>query len=263
MSENNTTNKIALLNVDVPDSIDHAVENLSKPITTNAGQTFGDLWFLVLGGISQLADKRKMKYAVELEKYKKQLETQIDAIPVEKRVEPDLQIVGPALENSKYCVESEEIRTAFANLISRSMNQDYTQYVHPSFADILKQMSPLDAQNLSFFKKDKSFPICDIHYEKNDSSGYKVLFCNLFIANDKQNDYELQAQSVSSLIRFGLVEIPALESFAEKSMYDSFENNTLFVSLQKEFAQEEGKVYLKKKNIDITPLGMAFIEACL
>jgi len=28
-----------------------------------------DIWFLVFGGIGYLADKRKLRYAVELEKY--------------------------------------------------------------------------------------------------------------------------------------------------------------------------------------------------
>lgn len=138
MSDNNT-NQTSLINVELPSSIDHAVENLTKPITTNIGQTFGDLWFLVFGGISQAAENRKLKYANDLENFKEEVESKINEIPEEKRVEPNLQTVAPALENSKYCVESEQLRTMFANLISRSMNKVYSQYIHPSFADILKK----------------------------------------------------------------------------------------------------------------------------
>lgn len=261
MSENDTNN--GLLSVNLPEFVNNAGENLTKPVTINAGQTFGDIWFLVFGGISQLAEKRKLAYAIELEKFKKELEEQINAIPEEKRVEANMQTVGPALENSKYCVESEEIRKAFANLIARSMNQDYSQYVHPSFADMLKQMSPLDAQNLLLFKKQKTYPICDIHYQKNDSSGYNVIFSNLFISNSNQTNYELQKQSISSLMRLGLVEIPGFTSLVNQSLYNDFETNPMYLSLKNGIPEEIGKITLKKKSIDITPLGETFIRACL
>lgn len=104
--------------------------------------------FLVFGGISQLAEKRKMKYAIELDKFKKELEEKIEQIPQEKHVEANMQTVGPTLENSKYCMESEEIRKAFANLVSRSLHQDYSKYIHPSFADMLKQMRSGETGNL-------------------------------------------------------------------------------------------------------------------
>lgn len=263
MPDNNGTTKNSLVNLELPDFVDKAGENLTTPVTTNAGQTFGDIWFLVFGGISHLAEKRKLKYAVKLEKFKNELEEKINAIPEDKRIEPNMQTVAPALENSKYCVESEEIRKAFANLIARSMNQDYSQYVHPSFADILKQMSPLDAQNLMLFKNENSYPICDIHLSPSGTQGYNIIFQNLFIANCEQNDYELQAQSISSLMRFGLVDIPAYSSLADKTRYDAFEANQLYNMMKNAVPKEIGKVSLEKKKVDITSLGRSFIRACL
>lgn len=263
MPDNNTTNNNSLINVELPDFVDHVAENLTKQVTANAGQTFGDIWFLVFGGISQLAEKRKLKYAVELDKFKKELEEKIEQIPQEKRVEANMQIVGPALENSKYCMESEEIRKAFANLISRSLHQDYSKYIHPSFADMLKQMSPIDAQNLMLFRSRKSYPICDIHYKENGSSGYNVIFNNLFLANTEQTNYDLQTQSISSLIRFGLVDIPEFLSLANQTLYDEFETNPIYLSMKMQSSEEMGTVTLMKKKIDITPLGEMFINACL
>lgn len=263
MSDNNTTNKNSLINVELPGFVEHVGENLTKQVTTNAGQTFGDIWFLVFGGISQLAEKRKLKYAVELEQFKRELEEKIEQIPQEKRVEANMQTVGPALENSKYCMESEEIRNAFANLISRSLHEDYSKFIHPSFADMLKQMSPIDAQNLLIFKSQKSYPICDIHYTKKGSRGYNVIFNNLFLANREQTNYDLQTQSISSLIRFGLVDVPEFSSLANKTLYDEFETNSVYLTMKMGIPEEVGTVTLQKKKIDITPLGEMFIKACL
>ena len=66
----NTTNKIWLINLpEMPESADNAIKNLTDAPTQNVGKTFADLWYLVFGGITQAADKKKMSYAVELEKY--------------------------------------------------------------------------------------------------------------------------------------------------------------------------------------------------
>ena len=61
MPDNNTTNNNSLINVELPDFVDHVAENLTEQVTANAGQTFGDIWFLVFGGISQLAEKKKIE----------------------------------------------------------------------------------------------------------------------------------------------------------------------------------------------------------
>ena len=48
---------------DLPASIDNAVKNLTDKPTQGIGQTLADVWYLVFGGITHAADKRRMKYA--------------------------------------------------------------------------------------------------------------------------------------------------------------------------------------------------------
>ena len=47
---------------DLPASVDNAVKNLTDKPTQGIGQTFADAWYLVFGGITQAADKRRMNY---------------------------------------------------------------------------------------------------------------------------------------------------------------------------------------------------------
>ena len=69
-------------------------ELFTEQLTKAIGSTVSDIWFLVFGGIGHLAEKRKLRYAVELENYNRELHEKIEAIPNEKRVEPDIQIVS-------------------------------------------------------------------------------------------------------------------------------------------------------------------------
>lgn len=57
MSDKNSS----LINLpDLPDSIDNAVKNLTDKPTQGVGQTLADVWYLVFGGITQAADKRRI-----------------------------------------------------------------------------------------------------------------------------------------------------------------------------------------------------------
>ncbi len=80
----------------VPDSVDNAVKNITDKPTQNMGTTFADIWYLVFGGISQAAEKRKIRYSYALQEFEKELEEKISKIPKDKLTEPDMQIVARA-----------------------------------------------------------------------------------------------------------------------------------------------------------------------
>lgn len=130
----------------VPKCVNNFINNCLEKPGQAIGTTFADIWFLAFGGISQYADKRKLKYQIELEKFKHEIEAEIDAIPKHNKVEADTQFIGLALDASKYCVEKEELRCLFSSLIASSMNKEKEKYVHPLFIDIIKRMSVLEAK---------------------------------------------------------------------------------------------------------------------
>ena len=259
MSED-TTNKFSL--VDLPESADNALKNLTDEPTQNIGKTIGDVWYLVFGGISHAADKKRMRYATDLKKYQSELDESINQIPEDKKVEPSIQVAAQALENSKYCISSEELRKLFVNLISHSMNADYEQYVHPSFSEIIKQMSPLDAEVLQYFKTSAEQAI--VNYKIQSPSGSKTLEEYVYFSPDQCHQFSYAA-SISSLVSFGLLTVNFLEHFTDNSYYEIFENFPLYHHFKKTFEDEEhGKHLVTEKGVcALTPLGKQFVKACL
>lgn len=258
-----TTNKIALVNIpDMPNSVDNALQNLTDAPTKNMGQTLGDIWYLVFGAISHAADKKRMKYAVDLERYHKELTQAIEKIPEDKKIDPSIQITAQALENSKYCVSSEYLRKLFVNLISGSMNSDYEPYVHPSFSEIIKQMDPLDACVLQNFKKLSRQPI--VNYNLNSPSGSVLLDQYIYFTPDKSHRY-MYAASISSLVRFGLLAVDFNKRLSDNSLYDIFENFPYYNHLKKEYEDiESNKILTTEKGLcELTPLGKHFIKVCI
>lgn len=132
----------------VPDSIDNAVKNITDKPTQNMGTTLADIWYLVFGGISQAAEKRKLKYSYALQEFEKELKEKISKIPEDKLTEPDIQIIGHALEASKYCIEKEDLRHLFSSLIAAGINKD--NYIPPVIINIVRYMSPIDCKILKY-----------------------------------------------------------------------------------------------------------------
>lgn len=247
--------------LELPDSVSNILENTTGELTTNVGKTLGDIWFLIFGGISQAADKCKAKYAHDLVIFEQELSASINEIPPEKQIEPSLQITAQALENSKYCIEEKELREMFTSLISNSINSDFSQTIHPSFAEIIKQMSVVDAKILKKFKMASGgIPICHYYMEPPGKQGYTVIMENVFLELPEIS-LDICSTSISSLVRLGLIQIPSGISFEDKKCYDTFKQHPQFLSLQNEFPNN--KFSIDERVVCLTPLGQSFVMVCI
>ena len=77
------------------------------------------------------------------------IESRVDKIPEEHLTEPPAHIAVPAIQQLAYCYDSEELRGMYANLLLSSMDDRTAEYVHPSFVQLLKEISPDEAKLLS------------------------------------------------------------------------------------------------------------------
>ena len=262
MSENKTIN--TLLNADLLPSVDNAIKNLTDEPTSKAGKTFGDIWDLVFGYISFVAEKRRIKYKQALSLYEQELSEAISKIPDDKRIEPSVQITAQALENSKYCIEDEELRQMFTSLICNSMNSDYSEFVHPSFAEIIKQMSVLDAKVINLFKnKSGSYvrlPVCKYSLYLLNSPSYIDVPDHIFLELPNA-DFRLCSQSLSSLSRLGLLEISYSQKLDTPNLYDKFLHHQAYEFAKNNFSF--ANIKLIEGVVAATPLGRSFIDICI
>lgn len=249
----------------VPESVDNAIKNLTDGPTRSMGQTLSDIWYLVFGGISQKAAKRRMKYEHDLELYQQELADSISKIPKEKKSEPDIQVTAQALENSKYCLDSSELRELFVNLISKSMDSDFENDIHPSFAEIIKQMSPLDARILKSLQPSRSFPLVDYIVEDKHVKDYEIKLSNVYISDFSEISIEQASNSISSLNRLGIIEIDTHSILSQKTTYAPYKETSYYQKLlmdtRRRFAFKQANIreYLGR----FTPLGKNFFQVCV
>jgi hypothetical protein len=226
-------------------------------------QTLDDLWYLAFGKISSLANKSRAKNQLAEEEYKKSIASKILSINENDLQEPPMSVVGPALEASKYYVEEETLREMFAKVIAASMDKSKSNSVHHSFVEIIKQLSPEDALNMTFFEARPAYPIVKFIKNLPNNAGYEVLKTNVFYGNmpiiitGDEN-----ATSITNLNRLGLVSISYEENLTTKTHYDIYSKSAYISNLQSD-PMVNGTFDIIEGIVRITPLGNSFIKVCL
>lgn len=255
----------------------------SKKIISNIldkpSQTIGNSIDGVLKYVFTPLLKGQIKKDCEFELYKEKIHSDISVIPAENLVAPALNIVGPAIEASKFYIDDGEIRNMFSKLISSSMDDRINEFTHPSFIEIIKQLSPLDAQIITRFKENSVLPIIKLRLILNDNSGsdFKV-----HILDNDVEKTDLISSSVSNLIRLGIVDVSYDSCLTSKSVYEVFENNPIYLDRMSRHKALISSGILEANNaitdilmienrepkivkgiISLTPFGSNFIKVCL
>lgn len=201
-------------------------------------ESLTQIWTLTLGRFSDDAyQKYKIKQAANLEKYAHEVKSGIEKIPEENIQEPKMSVVGPALEASKFYIEEDEIRGMFAKLIASSMDKTQSINIHPSFVEIIKVLSPLDAQNLYSLYHGRDETISKIRVTNKENDSYTDHFNHVFLGNPECQDINLIESSIDNLIRLKLVDVSYSEYKSDDSLYDKHRENELFLKFKTE--QEE------------------------
>ncbi|MFP3768583.1 DUF4393 domain-containing protein [Enterococcus faecium] len=227
-------------------------------------QTLEDWWYVNFGHTAnEKAEMLRTKQNVNIEAYKNQLLKEASSINPENLKEPELKILGPALEASKYYIDDKSLREMFAKLIASSMDRSKNTVVHSSFVELIKQMTPLDAQNLSIIYKYKEVPIMDLTTRANTEANTLINnYRHVFLSNPYCKDLSLNSSSLDNLARLGLIENTYTEWFTE-SLYEKFYIHPLFseFDFKNSFERRDQSIALGKSKI--TAYGRNFCATCL
>ena len=224
---------------------------VSDVVLPIAQEPIKDIWDATIGSwIGFWADKKRLDRQLKLEDYKKKILTEYGKIPEDKKLDPRLSIIGPALEASKFYIDEEILRDMFAKLIANSMNADKQQFINVAFVEIIKQMSPLDAEILKSFVVQRQQPISRfIEYRRDQEK------------NLKRDEFFTLVVAINNLSRLGLIEC-SLSQLGERLAEDyNYEVHQRI--MEKIFMAQHPDVDIMKGFVKITPLGTAFIKSCM
>lgn len=260
------------------DAVDKAIKTVPnlyddtfKPPAKESGKILERIPRLINAALAPL-DIWIRKREFNVQETEKILSKKLQNVAEEKIVTPEPYVAVPALQAISYSMDSKELRELYANLLAKSMQVDTKDTVHPSFVEIIRQLSPFDAQLLnSIFQRNyPSYPIvCTrLQISHNNFEGVNI---DKHILSPKFgvdiSNYKNYAISIDNLIRLNVIDVTYTSKLAAPDAYLDIENSTLINYLQQEYEKATQKKYpyftITKGVLSSTDLGNSFAKICL
>lgn len=215
----------------------------------------------------------KPKLWVEETKYnfertKQLLAEKMKTVPVENIVPPNNYVAIPALQYISYCMDNDELRDMYANLLSNSMNNVVKNDVHPGFVEIIKQLCPDEAKLLKYFSKHPVVPTITLIFANAAGSGYDIIKNFTDIGEKAGCEQYIDLNSYfDNLIRLGLLRhAEMMTSLTDKTEYNYLKQHPYIVKTAEKINLRKDE-YINKKfresYIELTDYGKTFCKICL
>lgn len=237
-----------------------AYDDLVHPAAIETGKAIGRIPRL-LNALCIKFDIWATRQEYNLKMVENELENQLLDTPPEKIVEPDPYIAVPALQAISYSYDNDELRSMYAHLLSKAMHEDYRTQVHPSFIEIIKQLSPTDCLIFREIMTNQENPlidaamIVDLDNKSHQSPALKNI--NSFTSC---KDYEQSRISIDNLERLKLIEIPPYSSYTNKDIYVKILNSPACVQLKNMYGEH---IVFNERALLKTSFADLFYQVCV
>lgn len=195
--------------------------DVGKPAAKSTGELVGLVPRAIKAALSPL-EKWILEKEYNVAETKKLLEEKLQNTHPDLIEPPAAYIAVPAMQYISYCMDDEELRDMYANLLANSMNKVIKNGVHPGFVEIIKQLSPDEAKILRYMSSHKIIPTITLRYIHSIGGGIDIIknFSNVgeLAGCEKSEDI---AKYFDNLVRLGLiVNEGGLSSLTDKTVYE-------------------------------------------
>ena len=238
----------------------------AKPIVQSTGELAGLVPRAVKAALAPL-EKWILQREYNIAETKKLLEEKLKDVKPEDIESPEAHVAVPALQYLSYCMDNEELRDMYANLLANSMNSVIKKGVHPGFVEIIKQLSPDEAKVMKYFANIPVVPTVTVRYELSDGGYIERVknFSNIgeIIGCEQPLDINMY---FDNLIRLGLLEGSHLTHLMNKKLYEPLKKHPVIEAYTNQ-AQVTKQGYVRSTCEEgfmaRTDFGEAFCNICL
>lgn len=167
--------------------------------------------------------------------------------------------------------DKESLRELFATLLATSMNADTASKAHPSYVEIIKQLSSDEALLLKYISSRpdymySSMPLVDLQMRKKSGGTYNPLIYNF--SDIGENAKCLMPESVTvyidNLARLKIIDIHEAQKIANEQYYVPLERHPRIKKyLDQNHAENQFSFKVQRKLMRVTDYGKMFIGACI
>lgn len=144
-------------------------------------------------------------------------------IPEEHLTTPSPSVAIPAMQGLSYSIEEPDLKAMYLSLLATATDQRVAVDAHPSFAEVIKQLSPGEASLLLDTLRTGTLPAMRVNRKAAEGSGGTVeMNCLLpFLADDGSTPREQESLGiwVDNWVRLGLITVDYARSLVDEAAY--------------------------------------------
>lgn len=249
----------------VPGLLVEIYGDLARPGVKQVGRALDTVLGLgntVLWPIAWANERSRIALEKNLEKYRQRMEH----VPDEKVVGIAPEIGVPVAEKLAY-VSDEKLADLYVRLLATASNADTLENAHPSFVNVINNLSPDEAQLLEYFVARQNMPFVRALAEKPSDGSHNVLG-GPFVAEDALKGLAFPGNIdayLSNLAGLGLVSVKYDEYLADDSLYEPLETRHrehFSKKIQDTPKFQDRKLEFGRGLVERTSYGLKFILAC-
>ncbi|PRC42046.1 hypothetical protein C6A85_000000112520 [Mycobacterium sp. ITM-2017-0098] len=193
-------------------------------------------------------------------------------VPEEDVITPKLSVAGPAVQGISFSVEEPDLKAMYLNLLATASDRRSEANAHPSFSEVIRQLSAKEARLLASVLCRDRLPIIEIRKnaktkEDPTAEGWYTITGNVLQyvnALGGQVWTDEGAVFVDNWVRLGLVNVDYQQFLMDESQYEWVTANPRYIQAQYEHDTVEMKVVTFAKGIlTTTPFGRRFYEVAI
>lgn len=239
-------------------------EDVFKPATNSTGQILGLIPRAVNAALVPL-HQWILNKEYNIKETQKILEKKLENIDPKLITPPEPHIAIPVIQSMSYCMDNDNLREMYANLLASSMVKSNKSNVHPSFVEIIKQLSPDEAKILKYLYIKKYEPVINLRRNFKKKEGGISLIDYFSLIGDLSNcEFKYNIPSyLENLERLKVIEITFMSFLTAPEAYD-FLTNHPSVSVYTNIINDENYSYETVKGyIKMTNYGSKFCDVCI
>lgn len=195
-----------------------------------------------------------------LEKYRKRLES----TPKEEITDVAPEIGVPIGEKITY-VTNEELSDMYVELLAKASTVSSASLAHPSFVNVINNLSPDEAVLLKALRTTPSLPFIETRLHQNGKREWTTLD-PLYSALSKVTGMSFPNNVVAYVSNFeglGILQVRTDIFMAGEEIYEplELESKARFKGLE-DIPEPKMQIKFQKGKIDVTPFGRLFLQAC-
>src|SRR6267143_429631 len=245
----------------VPGLLKEIYGDLAKPGVTQAGKALGTVLGLgntILWPLMLLNERAKITLEKNLEQYREELNkvppAQISEVP------PELGV--PIAEKLGY-VTDEQLSDLYINLLAKASTTDFSHTAHPSFVNVINNLSPDEALLLQHVTND--LPFVEARLKKKSANEWRTLAA-LITGLERTAKLSFPENCVAYFSNFeglGLINIRHDLYIADPPQYEKLEKYYRPILECVPHDKEMWEFMFERGKIEVTPYGELIISACL